>query len=34
LDPANPRLSRRWFEFDAGWMYIRLLSAMRLATVK
>lgn len=34
LDPANPRLSRRWFEFDIGWMYIRLLQSLRLATVK
>ena len=34
LDPASARLSRRWFEFDIGWMYIRLLSALRLATVK
>ena len=34
LEPANPRLSRRWFEFDIGWMYIRLLSALQLATVK
>jgi stearoyl-CoA desaturase (Delta-9 desaturase) len=31
LDPANPRLSRRWFEFDIGWTYIRLLSVLRLA---
>jgi stearoyl-CoA desaturase (delta-9 desaturase) len=34
LDPASARLSRRWWEFDIGWMYIRLLSALRLATVK
>lgn len=34
LDAANPRLSRRWFEFDIGWMYIRLLQSLRLATVK
>ena len=34
LDPASARLSRRWFEFDIGWMYIRLLRALRLATVK
>jgi stearoyl-CoA desaturase (delta-9 desaturase) len=34
LDPASARLSRRWFEFDIGWMYIRLLSVLRLATVK
>jgi stearoyl-CoA desaturase (delta-9 desaturase) len=34
LDPASARLSRRWWEFDIGWMYICLLSALRLATVK
>jgi stearoyl-CoA desaturase (delta-9 desaturase) len=34
LDPASARLSRRWWEFDIGYMYIRLLSALRLATVK
>jgi stearoyl-CoA desaturase (delta-9 desaturase) len=34
LDPASARLSRCWFEFDIGWMYIRSLSALRLATVK
>lgn len=34
LDPASARLSRCWWEFDIGWMYIRLLSALRLATVK
>ena len=34
LDPASARLNRRWWEFDIGWMYIRLLSALRLATVK
>jgi stearoyl-CoA desaturase (delta-9 desaturase) len=34
LDPASARLIRRWWEFDIGWMYIRLLSALRLATVK
>jgi stearoyl-CoA desaturase (delta-9 desaturase) len=34
LDPASARLSRHWWEFDIGWMYIRLLSALQLATVK
>jgi len=34
LDPANPRLSRRWFEFDIGWFYIRILSILGLAKVK
>lgn len=33
LDPANPKLSRRWFEIDIGWIYIRILSFFRLASV-
>lgn len=34
LEPANPKLSRRWFEFDSGWMYLSILRFFRLATVK
>ena len=34
LDPGNPKLSRRWFEFDIGWMYITLLRWVGLASVK
>lgn len=34
LSPASPRLSRRWFEFDIGWMYIQILVFCRLATIK
>jgi len=34
LDPANPRLSRRWFEFDIGWLYIRLLCLIGLAKLR
>ena len=34
LNPASARLSRRWWEFDIGWMYICILRALRLATVK
>jgi len=34
LDPANPRLSRRWWEFDIGWMYIVLLHKLKLASVR
>lgn len=34
LDAASARLSRRWFEFDIGWLYIRLLQSMKLATLK
>jgi len=34
LDAANPRLSRRWFEFDIGWMYINILKFLRLAKLR
>ena len=34
LEPGNARFSHRWFEFDIGWMYICLLRAVKLATVK
>ncbi|OGA13370.1 MAG: aminotransferase [Betaproteobacteria bacterium RIFCSPLOWO2_12_FULL_63_13] len=28
------KLSNKWYELDVGWLYIRLLSALGLATVK
>jgi stearoyl-CoA desaturase (delta-9 desaturase) len=31
---ASARLSYKWFEFDIGWMYIRLLEIMHLAHVR
>jgi len=34
LDPASPRLSRRWFEFDIGWMYIKILEKLGLAKLR
>ena len=34
LDPASPKFSQRWFEFDIGWMYIRILSMLGLAKVR
>jgi len=34
LAPASARLSRNWWEFDIGWMYICMLRSLRLATVK
>jgi len=34
LEPGNPRLSRRWFEFDIGWLYIRLLCILGLARLR
>ena len=34
LDPANPKLSRRWFEFDLGWMWFSLFRFVRLAKLR
>lgn len=31
---SSARLSNKWYEFDIGWMYIRLLQACQLAKVK
>jgi stearoyl-CoA desaturase (Delta-9 desaturase) len=31
---SSARLSSKWYEFDLGWMYIRLLEIFGLATVK
>jgi stearoyl-CoA desaturase (delta-9 desaturase) len=33
-DPANPRLSRRWWEFDIGWIYLGILRCLRLAKLR
>ncbi len=32
--PSSAKFSSKWWEFDIGWMYIRLLSAVGLARVK
>ncbi|HYL87531.1 MAG TPA: fatty acid desaturase [Burkholderiales bacterium] len=32
--PSSAKLSNRWFEFDLGWAYLRLLEAAGLARVK
>jgi stearoyl-CoA desaturase (delta-9 desaturase) len=32
--PASARFSAKWYEFDLGWLYIRLLESLGLATVK
>jgi len=34
LDPASPKLSLRWWEFDIGWFYIRVLQSLKLAKLK
>ena len=31
---SSAKLSSKWYEFDIGWMYIRLLQSLGLATVK
>ncbi|SAL15513.1 transmembrane fatty acid desaturase [Caballeronia peredens] len=31
---TSAKLSSKWYEFDIGWMYIRIMSAFRLAKVK
>jgi stearoyl-CoA desaturase (Delta-9 desaturase) len=32
--PTSAKLSMKWYEFDIGWLYIRLLQTAGLATVK
>jgi stearoyl-CoA desaturase (delta-9 desaturase) len=32
--PSSAQLSSKWWEFDIGWMYIRILAALRLAKVR
>ncbi len=31
---SSAKLSSRWYEFDIGWLYIRVLAALRLARVR
>ena len=33
-EPANPKLSRRWFELDIGWVYFRILNLVGLAKLR
>lgn len=34
LNPASPKLSLKWWEFDIGWMWIKVLSTLGLAKIK
>jgi len=34
LAPASIKLSRKWFEFDIGWMYIRIFKSLGLLSIK
>ncbi len=31
---TSAKFSTKWYEFDLGWMYLRILSALKLATIK
>jgi stearoyl-CoA desaturase (Delta-9 desaturase) len=31
---TSAKLSSQWYEFDIGWMYIRILASLKLATVR
>ncbi len=32
-DPHSARFRRRWFEFDVGWVYLKVMSWLRMAKV-
>jgi stearoyl-CoA desaturase (delta-9 desaturase) len=34
LNPASPKLSLKWWEFDIGWMYITILKSLGLAKLR
>ena len=33
-DPASPKLSSKWYEFDIGWFYIKTLEKLKLITIR
>lgn len=33
-DGANARFSQKWWEFDIGWMYIKILEKLKLAKIR
>ena len=32
--PASPKLSRKWYEFDIGWMWLNILIQLNLARLR
>jgi len=34
LEPASPKLSKNWWEFDIGWMWLSLLRLIGLAKIR
>jgi len=33
-NPASPKLSSKWYEFDAGWFWLKIFEKLKLAKVK
>jgi len=33
-EPANPKLSHKWWEFDAGWFYLTVFRMLGLAKIR
>jgi stearoyl-CoA desaturase (delta-9 desaturase) len=33
-DPANPRLSKKWWEIDIGWIWINIFKQLRLLKIR
>lgn len=33
-DGSNPKFSQKWWEFDIGWMYIKILEFLKLAKIR
>lgn len=33
-NPADPKLSRKWFEFDLGWLYIQIFKNLKLISIR
>lgn len=34
LEPGNPKLSRKWFEFDVGWFWFKIFNFLHLAKLR
>jgi stearoyl-CoA desaturase (delta-9 desaturase) len=34
INPASAKLSMKWYEFDIGWLYIRIFKSLRLLSVR